>query len=119
MNRFRTIALSATTLVVVAFGSESATATASPAPNDTVTLKALGEGTASTIDIYDPVAEPRKYDVPLPFSRSVPMLKSGELYQIVVLGKGDTRVGCDITVGDSVVASQPVGGSGQCIFVAP
>jgi hypothetical protein len=94
-----------------------------PAPqasNDTVVLKATGGGTARSIDVYDPDAEPRQYDVALPFTHSRSGgAKSGQLYEIVVLGKDGAQPGCSITSGNQVVVSQPAGGSGQCVWVAP
>jgi hypothetical protein len=44
---------------------------------------------------------------------------SGDPYEIVGLGKADTAVGCSISVNGNVVAEQPVGGSGQCVYTAP
>jgi hypothetical protein len=94
-----------------------------PAPqasNDTVALQVTGGGRASTIDVYDPQAQPRQYDVALPYTHSRPGgAKSGQLYEIVVLGKDGAQPGCTITSGSQVVASQPAGGSGQCVWVAP
>jgi Mycobacterium membrane protein len=94
-------------------------APASAGPNQTVVLQATGNGTALTIDIYDPNAEPRMYNVALPFNHSVSRtVNSGDLYQIVAVPKGTTQPGCRITVDGRVVAEQPVGGSGQCVFTA-
>ena len=92
-----------------------------PAPQaGLVLLKLTGSGTANTIDVYDPTAEARRYNVALPYERSVSVSpKSGDLYQIVGLGKGDTAVGCSISVNGNVVAEQPIGGSGQCVYTAP
>lgn len=85
-----------------------------------VSLKISGIGTANTIDVYDPTAEARRYDVALPYVRSVSSSpKSGDLYEIVGLGKADTAVGCSISVNGNVVAEQPVGGSGQCVYTTP
>lgn len=92
-----------------------------PAPQaGTVSLKLTGSGTANTIDVYDPTAEARRYDVALPYERSVNVSpRSGDLYEIVGLGKGSTAVGCTISVNGNVVAEQPIGGSGQCVYTAP
>jgi hypothetical protein len=47
---------------------------------------------ALTADVYDPKSEPRKYDVALPFSRTVNLTpKSGDLFQIVGVGKGNAQ----------------------------
>ncbi|MHA7666149.1 MmpS family transport accessory protein [Mycolicibacterium sp. HS_4_1] len=85
-----------------------------------VMLSVTGTGTASTIDTYDPKAEPRLHDVALPFSSTVAVSpKSGDLFELVVVGKGDSRPGCTISVNGNVVAQQPVGGSGQCTYNVP
>jgi hypothetical protein len=86
----------------------------------TVVIEVTGTGTANTIDIYDPQGEPRKYGVPLPFSRTVNSSpKSGDLLEVVGEGKGDTKLGCRISLGGNVVAEQPIGGSGQCTYAVP
>jgi hypothetical protein len=93
----------------------------SPTPNAAgVVLQVTGGGTASTIDVYDPAAEPREYDVPLPYTRTgAGAPRSGALYEVVALGKAGAHPGCSISAGGQVVASQPEGGSGQCVWVAP
>jgi hypothetical protein len=92
-----------------------------PAPaGNAVTLQATGGGTATTIDVDDPSSLPRQYDVALPYAHShAGAPQSGQLYQIVAVGKGSAHPGCTITVGGQVMASQPQGGSGQCVWVAP
>jgi hypothetical protein len=73
--------------------------------SDNLTLELTGTGTALTVDVYDPKAEPRKYNLPLPYSHTVPnTAKSGDLIQIVGVGKGDTQLGCRILLGSNVVA---------------
>jgi hypothetical protein len=108
---------------VLGFATAFATvgvAPASASPPETVTLSATGSGQALTIDIYDPNAEPRMYNVPLPFSRTVnKAVNSGDLFQIVAVPKGTAQPGCSIAVNGKVVASEPDGGSGHCIFTAP
>jgi hypothetical protein len=98
-------------------------ATAAPAsadPPKTVVVEAGGHGTALTIDIYDPKAEPRLYNQALPYSRSITeTINSGDLFQIVVMGKGTESPSCRILVNGQVVNEQPKGGSGQCIWTAP
>ncbi len=91
-----------------------------PPGSASVILEATGAGTALTIDLYDPNAEPRLYNVALPYSRSVAAApQSGQLYQIVAIGKDTAKPGCRITVNGQEVAQQPEGGSGQCIYTAP
>jgi hypothetical protein len=115
---FRTMAVPAVGLT--ALFTVAGTAPASAAPAQTVVLEASGNGTALTIDIYDPKAEPRLYNQSLPYSRSITEpVNSGDLFQIVAVPKGTTQPGCRILVNGSVVAEQPVGGSGQCIYTAP
>jgi Mycobacterium membrane protein len=85
-----------------------------------VVLEATGNGSALTIDIYDPNPESRLYNQPLPFSRSVNLTpQSGDLFQIVAVPEGTTQPGCRISVNGQVVAEQPIGGSGQCIYTTP
>ena len=96
------------------------TAPASADPPKTVVLEATGNGTAVTIDIYDPNPESRLYNQPLPLSRSVNLAPaSGDLFQIVAVPDGTTQPGCRILVNGQVVAEEPVGGSAQCIYTAP
>jgi hypothetical protein len=90
------------------------------AQNSSVQLGLTGGGTAGTIDISDPANEPRQYDVPLPFTRTLNQTpKSGDLYQIVGVGKDGANPGCQIKVNGTVVTSEAPGGSGQCVWVAP
>jgi hypothetical protein len=85
--------------------------------NQGVVLQATGTGTASTIDVYDPNAVPRQYNAALPYAHSVGAApKSGQLYEIVVLGKDGATPGCSISVGGQVVTTSP---GGQCVWVAP
>jgi hypothetical protein len=101
----------------------SAVAVPTPAsadPPKTVVLEAGGHGTALTIDIYDPKAEPRLYNQSLPYSRSITeTINSGDLFQIVAVPKGSEQPSCRILVNGAVVAQEPKGGSGQCIWTAP
>jgi hypothetical protein len=47
-------------------------------------------------------------------------VKPGSVYQIVVSGKGDAKVGCEISYQDKIVASHPVdNSSAQCVWNAP
>ena len=52
------------------------------------------------------------------FSITEPV-NSGDLFQIVAVPKGTTQPGCRILINGAVVAEQPLGGSGQCIYTAP
>jgi Mycobacterium membrane protein len=115
---FRTAALPA--LGVCAMFTVADAAPASADPPKTVVLEASGSGQALTIDIYDPKAEPRMYNQGLPFSHTVHVpVNSGDLFQIVAVPKGTQQPGCRILVNGAVVAEEPLGGSGQCIYTAP
>jgi hypothetical protein len=115
---FKTIAVPA--LGVTALFTVAGTAPASAGPAQKVVLEATGNGSALTIDIYDPKVEPRLYNQSLPYSRSITEpVNSGDLFQIVAVPKGTTQPGCRILINGAVVAEQPLGGSGQCIYTAP
>jgi hypothetical protein len=119
MNR-TSLKATALALGLTALFIGAGTVPASADPPNTVVLEATGSGTALTIDIYDPNPEARLYNQPLPFSRSVNLTpKSGDLFQIVAVPNGATQPGCRILVNGQVVAEQPIGGSGQCIYTAP
>jgi Mycobacterium membrane protein len=90
------------------------TAPLANADSSTVVFEALGTGQALTIDI-DPAID-RVYNAPLPWSRTVQAGPDVTLFQVVVVGKGTVSPGCRITIGGSVVAEQPVGGSAHCIY---
>ncbi len=120
MNKtfFKTTAVAALGITALLMVVETAPASADPPK--TVVLEATGNGTALTIDIYDPNPEARLYNQPLPFSRSVNVTpNSGDLFQIIAVPKGTTQPGCRILMNGQIVAEQPIGGSGHCIFTAP
>jgi predicted membrane-bound mannosyltransferase len=95
----------------------SAAAATTPATSGTVVYKVTGSGTALTID-WTPAdaagAGDRKQSVPLPWTKEVPDAGTASVYEVVVIG-GD-NVGCQIVRGGKVVAEEPAGGSGHCVF---
>jgi hypothetical protein len=95
----------------------SAAAATTPSTSGTVVYKATGSGTALTID-WTPAdasgAGDRKQSVPLPWTKEVPDAGTASVYEVVVIG-GD-NVGCQILRGGKVVAQEPAGGSGHCVF---
>jgi hypothetical protein len=58
--------------------------------------------------------------VALTFSRTGNLTpKSGDMFQIVGVGKGNTLLGCRLMVNGNIVAEQPLGGLGQCVYNPP
>jgi hypothetical protein len=111
--------LASAIVVATLYGVADAPAGAVP-PNDpadtmTVLFEAIGSGSALTIDT-DPSSE-RIYDAQLPWQQRVQLRTDTPLLQVVVVGKDDLSPGCRITVEGIVVAEEPVGGSGHCIWV--
>ncbi len=92
-----------------------------PAGQNTMVWTATGHGTTYNINIDDDKNVQTIPSKDLPFTHSeVLTAKPGDLYQIVVTGKGDAAVGCEITYNGQVVASQPVNNSSaHCIWTVP
>ncbi len=86
-----------------------------PADTMTVLFEVTGSGSAYTIDT-DPSSD-RVYDAQLPWQRRMQVAHDSSLLQVVVVGKDDPGPGCRITVDGTVVAEEPVGGSGHCIWI--
>ena len=92
-----------------------------PAGQNTMVWTATGHGATYNITIDDDKNVQTIPSPNLPFTHSeVLTAKPGDLYQIVVSGKGDGAVGCEISYNGKVVASQPVkNSSAQCIWTVP
>jgi hypothetical protein len=92
-----------------------------PQQQNTMEWKATGHGATYNITIDDDKKVQTISSKDLPFNHSeVLTVKPGDLYQIVVSGKGDGAVGCEIDYNGQVVASQPVNNSSaQCIWNVP
>ena len=91
------------------------------AQQNTMVWTGTGHGTTYNIVIDDDKKVQTFSSVDLPYTHSeVLTVKPGDLYQIVVSGKGDAAVGCEIRFNGQVVASQPVNNSSaQCIWNVP
>lgn len=103
-------------------GLDTTTTPNQPPPGqNTMVWKATGQGTTYNINIDDDKNPQTIPSQNLPFTHSeVLTAKPGDLYQIVVTGKGDATVGCEISYNGQVVASQPVNNSSaQCIWTVP
>ena len=105
----------------VSAAEKSTNAPQAPAQQSTMVWKGTGHGTTYNIVIDDSKNTQTMWSQDLPFSHSeVLSAKPGDLYQIVVSGKGDAAVGCEISYNGQVVASQPVNNSSaQCIWNVP
>ena len=92
-----------------------------PAGENTMVWTATGHGTTYNITIDDDKNVQTLPSKDLPFTHSeVLTAKPGDLYQIVVSGKGDAAVGSEISYNGQAVASQPVNNSSaQCIWTVP
>jgi hypothetical protein len=93
-----------------------------PSQQNTMVWTATGQGPTYNITIDNDRGAPKTIsDKQLPYTHSeVLTVKPGDLYQIVVSGKGEATVGCEISYNGQVVASQPVNNSSaQCIWNVP
>jgi hypothetical protein len=92
-----------------------------PAQQSTMIWRALGHGDTYNIVIDDGKNVQTLNAQGVPFSRTEVMtVKPGAVYQIVVSGKGDAKVGCEISYQDKIVAQQPVNNSAaHCVWNAP
>jgi hypothetical protein len=92
-----------------------------PPQQNTMVWKATGHGPTYNITIDDDKRVQTISSKDLPFDHSEVLdVKPGDLYQIVVSGKGDAVTGCEIDYNGQVVASQPVNNSSaQCIWNVP
>jgi hypothetical protein len=104
-------------------GAGTSTTPAQPSPGgpNTMVWKATGHGATYNITIDDDKNVQTISSKDLPFDHSeVINVKPGDLYQIVVSGKGDAVTGCEIDYNGQVVASQPLNNSSaQCIWNVP
>jgi hypothetical protein len=91
------------------------------AQQNTMVWKATGHGPTYNVTIDDDKRVQTISSKDLPFDHSEALdVKPGDLYQIVVSGKGDAVTGCEIDYNGQVVASQPVNNSSaQCIWNVP
>jgi hypothetical protein len=92
-----------------------------PSGAQTMVWTATGTGTTYNIVIDDNKTTQTEWSKDLPYTHTETIsAKPGDLYQIVVSGKGDATVGCEISYNGQVVASQPVNNSSaQCIWNVP
>jgi hypothetical protein len=92
-----------------------------PAQQSMMVWKATGHGETYNIVIDDGKSVQTLNAEGVPFSRTEVMtVKAGAVYQIVVSGRGDAKVGCEINYQDKVVAQQPVNNSAaHCVWNAP
>jgi hypothetical protein len=92
-----------------------------PAQQSQMVWKATGHGETYNIVIDDGKTTQTLNAEAVPFARTEVMTASpGHVYQIVVSGKGDAKVGCEISYQGKVVASHPVNNSAaQCVWNAP
>jgi hypothetical protein len=92
-----------------------------PAQQSEMVWKATGHGDTYNIVIDDGKTTQTLNAEALPFARTEVMTaSSGHVYQIVVSGKGDAKVGCEISYQGKVVALHPVNNSAaQCVWNAP
>lgn len=95
-----------------AAGQQQPTSTSS-----SVVFEATGTGGAYSVDwsLGD-----RETNVTLPWTKSVTATpKSGDLLQVVVVGKDQPGPGCRISINGKVVSQEPVGGDAHCIYTVP
>ena len=92
-----------------------------PAQQSTMVWRATGHGDTYNIVIDNGKNVQTLNAKAVPFTHSeVITVKPGSVYQIVVSGKGDAKVGCEISYQDKIVASHPVdNSSAQCVWNAP
>jgi hypothetical protein len=91
----------------------------SPASGNAV-FEVTGTGSVYTIDWAAPDPQDRVYDANLPWSRSKAITaESGQLLQVVAIGKDQPGPGCRITLNGKVVAEKPIGGDANCEFAVP
>ncbi|HEY4792687.1 MAG TPA: hypothetical protein VII18_01350 [Mycobacterium sp.] len=92
-----------------------------PAQQSTMVWRATGHGDTYNIVIDNGKNVQTLNAKAVPFTHTeVITVKPGSVYQIVVSGKGDAKVGCEISYQDKIVASHPVdNSSAQCVWNAP
>jgi hypothetical protein len=92
-----------------------------PAQQSTMVWRATGHGDTYNIVIDNGKNVQTLNAKAVTFTHSeVITVKPGSVYQIVVSGKGDAKVGCEISYQDKIVASHPVdNSSAQCVWNAP
>ena len=92
----------------------------SPQPQaGSVVMEVFGPGSVYTIDA-DPGPTPRPQDVKLPWKGTFQATpRSGQLIQVVAIGKDSPGPGCRITLNGKVVAEEPIGGDAHCEFAVP
>ncbi len=83
-----------------------------------VVFDAIGNGEVFSI-VTDPDTGLVPDHTPLPFSRTLDIGPNVNMLQVVATGRDDPGPGCSISLDGRVVASQPIGGSGHCIYVFP
>lgn len=83
-----------------------------------VVFDATGSGEVFSI-VTDPDTGLVGDHTPLPFSRTLDIGPDVTMLQIVATGRDAPGPGCSISIDGTVVASQPIGGSGHCIYVFP
>lgn len=100
----------------------SAPAVADPLPSGPVThhvvFSAFGGGEVFSI-VTDPDTGLVPDHTPLPFTRTIDIGPDVTMLQIVATDRDVPGPGCTISLDGEVVAHQPIGGSGHCIYVFP
>jgi hypothetical protein len=83
-----------------------------------VVFNVTGSGEVFNI-VTDPAGPFVPDHTPLPFTRTLDIGPDVSMLQVVATGRDDPGPGCSISIDGTVVASQPIGGSGHCIYVFP
>lgn len=83
-----------------------------------VVFRVTGNGEVFSI-VTDPAGDFVPDHTQLPFTRTMNISPDVKMLQVVATGRDDPGPGCSISLNGKVVASQPIGGSGHCIFTMP
>lgn len=83
-----------------------------------VVFSAMGNGEVFSI-VTDPDTGLVPDHTPLPFTRTLDIGPEVNMLQVVATGRDAPGPGCSISIDGIVVASEPIGGSGHCIYVFP
>lgn len=109
-------------LLALAASALAGPADAEPLPYGPDTRQVVFDATGSG-EVFSIVTDPDTGLVgdhtPLPFSRTLDIGPDVTMLQIVATGRDVPGPGCSISLDGIIVASQPIGGSGHCIYVFP
>lgn len=83
-----------------------------------VVFSAVGNGEVFSI-VTDPDTGLVPDHTPLPFTRTLDIGPEVSMLQVVATGRDTPGPGCSISIDGTVVASEPIGGSGHCIYIFP